>query len=114
MERTPSMAGARANPAGNPGMGSGNVPFAPGVMSGNLGTNSPAPLARQMTGSTVINIGGQGEAPSANPPGQVPQPAPQQPSMAGPMMAQFFAEFLQAYMASLLRDVSKPIVGGIY
>lgn len=107
------MPGARANPAGSPGMGSGNVPFAPGIMSGNLGGAGQAPLARQMSGPTVINIGGQ--APSAQPPGQVPEPAPPSPAaMAGPQMAQFYAEFLQAYMQAMIADVSKPIVGGIY
>lgn len=111
--QTPNMAGARANPAGNPGMGSGNVPFAPGVMSGQLGNTSPSPLARQMSGPTVINIGG-GETPSPNQPGQVPQAQPQPSAMAGPQMAEMYVQFLDAYMKALLADTGKPIVGGVY
>lgn len=115
MSFTPSMAGGRANPAGSPGMGSGNVPFAPGVMSGNLGGGQP-PLARQTAGPTVINIGQQGPPPEQAP-GQVPQAGPQAPpqaAMAGPQMAELFINFLNAYMQALMNDTGKPIVGGIY
>lgn len=110
--------GAKAPGASRPGMGAGNVPFAPGVMSGNLGqqTNTQ-PLARQVNQPQVAPA----QAPPASqPPGQVPPAGPQGGGPMGPspqpINPMFYINFLNMFWSKLQESVQngEPIIGGYY
>src|SRR5262245_60668673 len=70
---TQQLAGGGAPRAGMPGRGVGNVPFAPGMVSGSLGPPSPAP-----------SPGPPGPAMPPGPPGPGSSPLASGPSPAGP------------------------------
>lgn len=112
-----NAAGAKAPSAGKVSMGAGNVPFSPGVMSGDLGMGGSAPLARQSPQPQVVPAQAP---PAASPPGQVPQagggpPGMQQPGMQ-PINPQFYMQILNLYFEKLLDSTKTglPIVGGFY
>jgi hypothetical protein len=112
---TPQMNGAKAPSAGRPGQGRGNVPFAPGVMSGNLGQQTnQAPLARQVGGARVMNPqkGPPGPAqPQSGGPGGAAPPPPGNGSIIDPM---FYMKLLDDYMRALFDSAQKPFGGDIY
>jgi hypothetical protein len=106
-------------------MGGGNVPFAGGVMSGNLGQQTTPGMGRMNgpSGGVTINVGSG--PPEEKPPGQPGQPGqaaagpggmppmpPQQP-MINP---QAMMDVYNAYFASLIDAVKngKSVIGGIY
>lgn len=123
MDNTPQMAGARASRPGNPGSGSGNVPFAGGVMSGNLGQQNSPQMGRMngpSGGGMTINVN-----PAAPPPEKPPGPenAPGGPGGMGGMMPpqqminpQAMMDVYNSFFASLVQAVKegKSVVGGIY
>jgi hypothetical protein len=118
MDRTTVMTGAKAPGAASPGTGSGNVPFAPGLINGrNLGQQTnQSPLARQAGGQGTVNINvGSGGPPPARP--ATPPQTPAAP-MAGPSIItpDNYMKILDAYMNALLDSVQtgKPLIGGIY
>ncbi len=120
MDTTNVMRGAKAPGPSSPGGGSGNVPFAPGLMSGrNLGQQTnPTPLARSSGGGggLTVNLNTQGpppERPTTTPAGPMPQQQPQQSQTLTP---QFYMQVLDAYMNALLESTKsgKPLIGGIY
>lgn len=117
MDSTRIMPGAKAPGAASPGTGSGNVPFAPGLINGrNLGQQTnQAPLARQAGGQGTVNINVGGGPPPAK--GPAPAQTPTAP-MAGPSIItpENYMKILDAYMNALLESVQsgKPLVGGIY
>ena len=107
--------GAAPN-APRPGSGAGNVPFAPGVMSGNLGQSAnPVPLARQSGPPAPPQTG---SAPSPAPPGQPGMPG--MPPMPAPMMQPqnpwpiIWSQLLDAYLTALMESTKKPMIGGMY
>jgi hypothetical protein len=111
MDRTNTLnspAGA-APSAPQPGYGRGNVPFAPGIMSGNLGQQTnPQQLARAT--APQRQMAQPGMPPSAAPPGQGTPPGgpPGMGGMAGPVInPQVMIEFLNAYMNALMQAVQK-------
>lgn len=114
---TPQTPGARSPSAPRPGTGSGNVPFAPGVISGNYQSSLNPPLARQMPAAPPPTQQGP---PPESVPGQVPQEQPPQgppPGMGGggptpwPMI---YVTLLDGYMKAIMESVSKPLIGGMY
>jgi hypothetical protein len=119
---TKQIPGGRAPATPQAGMGQGNRPFAPGLMSGrNLGQqNTNSPLARSSSAPRQLNTGG-GAGPS---PGGRSQP--QGPGGGGPpQMApppgtgsvidpSFYMKLLDEYMRSLFESAKKPLIGGIY
>lgn len=117
MDKTTVMAGAKAPGPSTPGGGSGNVPFAPGLISGrNLGQQTnQAPLARQSGGGGGTTINVQTGPPPAKP--ETPQsPQMQNPQGAGIISPQNYMAILDSYMNALLDSVEngKPLIGGIY
>lgn len=112
--------GAAPN-APTPGRGAGNVPFAPGIMSGkNLGQQTnPTPLARNAGPPPPPQ---RGTVPPSAPPG--PQMAPGgQPPMGGPMggmmgpqnpWPQIYFQLLDVYLKALVDSTSKPMFGVMY
>lgn len=122
MDNTPQMAGARANRPGNPGTGAGNVPFAGGVMSGNLGQQSNPAMGRMNGPSGGMTINVNSGPPPEKPPG--PEAAPGGPGGPGGMMPpqqpminpQAMMDVYNAYFKSLMDAVSqgKSVIGGIY
>jgi hypothetical protein len=119
--------------AGKPGMGGGNVPFAPGLMSGrNLGqATNPQPLARQSTGMARGNP--PQSAPPPAPQGQVPAASPQPPAppanpdagaapgftppgMMGPTnpWPQIYMQLLDSWLKAIMASKDKPLIGGMY
>jgi hypothetical protein len=115
---TKQIPGGRAPATPQAGMGQGNRPFAPGLMSGRgLGqqTNN-APLARSSAGPRQLNAGGpaggqpQGPRPGGGPP---PQQAPP-PGTGSVIDPTFYMKLLDEYMRSLFESAKKPLVGGIY
>lgn len=111
------MTGAKAPGASNPGTGSGNVPFAPGMINGrNLGQQTTqAPLARQAGGGGGVSINVQQGPPPAKP--ETPQTPPTpQPQGAGLITPENYMKILDTYMNALLESVQsgKPLIGGIY
>lgn len=118
MDRTTVMAGAKAPGAATPGTGSGNVPFAPGLINGrSLGQQTnQAPLAREAGGAGGVNINVQG-SPPPKPPGQPPQAGgPPGGPGAGIISPENYMKILDTYMNALLESVQsgKPLIGGIY
>jgi hypothetical protein len=116
MDNTQIMRGAKAPGAASPGTGSGNVPFAPGLINGrNLGQQtSQAPLARQAGGQGTVNINvGGGPPPAKSEPPQTPTSPMGGPSIISP---ENYMKILDAYMNALLESVQsgKPLIGGIY
>lgn len=105
---------AKAPSAGQPGMGAGNVPHAPGMMSGNFGQQTnQQPMARQVPQPQVAPASAP---PAPQPPGQVPQPGVQ-PGMMGqvqPINPQFYVSFLNMFFSKLQESVQtgQPIFGG--
>jgi hypothetical protein len=136
-DRTRVLNGA-APAAGKPGMGAGNVPFAPGLMSGkNLGQQTnPTPLARQAI-APPRNATPQ-TAPAPAPKGQPPAPGRQQPQgpgmtapqgidaatgtpftppgMPGPTnpWPQIYYNLLESWLAAIVKSAEKPLIGGMY
>lgn len=127
--------------AGKPGMGAGNVPFAPGLMSGrNLGQNTnPTPLARQSTNASRAAT--PSAPPSPAPKGPVPRPSPPgqalgvPPQTTAPMGAdaatgqpftppglpgptnpwpQIYMKVLDSWLKAILDSANKPLIGGMY
>jgi hypothetical protein len=120
MDNTSTMRGAKAPGPSTPGGGSGNVPFAPGLMSGrNLGQQTnQAPLAREAGGGggVTVNLPPQ-SAPPAGPQGQPPAAAGPAGGGAGSVLTpQVYMAVLDAYMNALLESTKtgKPLIGGIY
>lgn len=120
MDSTPQMPGARANRAGNPGSGAGNVPFAGGVMSGKLGQQTNPSMGRMNGPSGGLNINIQSGPPPEKPPGAVPEPGGGGPMSGGPpapvINPQAMMDVYNAYFQSLMDAVSKgkTVIGGIY
>jgi hypothetical protein len=117
MDNTQIMRGAKAPGPSTPGGGSGNVPFAPGLMSGrNLGqqTNT-APLARQAGGGGGVTLNINSGGPPPEQPAQTPQ-TPAMPQMPSVLTPQNYMQVLDAYMNALLESVKsgRPLIGGIY
>lgn len=117
MDNTRVMNGAKAPGAATPGTGSGNVPFAPGLINGrNLGQQtSQTPLARESGGGGGVNINIAGGPPPAKP--ETPQTPPSpQPGGAGLITPENYMMILDTYMNALLDSVKsgKPLIGGIY
>ena len=116
MDRMPAMPGAKAPGPATPGMGTGNVPFAPGLINGrNLGQQTnPAPLAREAAGGITLNLNTPPTSPENSGPSLSPTPPQGMPqSIIGPEM---YLKVLDTYMNALLESVqtNKPLVGGIY
>jgi hypothetical protein len=123
---TKQIPGGRAPATPQAGMGQGNRPFAPGLMSGrNLGQqNTNTPLARSSSGPRQLNAGGPARGPS-QPPGGRPQ-GPGGPGGGGPPQQApppgtgsvidptFYMKLLDEYMRSLFESAKKPLIGGIY
>jgi hypothetical protein len=113
---TPQTTGARSPAAPKPGTGAGNVPFAPGVMSGNYQSSLNPPLARQMPQAPPSQQQGP---PTSAPPGQAPEAAPPQMppggGMGGPTpWPMIYVTLLDGYMKAIMESVSKPLIGGMY
>lgn len=107
---------AKAPGSSQAGTGAGNVPFAPGMMSGNFGQQTnQQPLARQVAQPQVAPASGP---PAPQPPGQVPQPGQQDPGGMGqqvqPVNPMFYMNFLNMFFGKLLESVQsgQPIIGG--
>lgn len=115
---TPTAPGTKAPSAPRPGTGSGNVPFAPGVISGNYGQGQPAPLARQMPQGPPPQQGepsGPGIPQQGGPPGMGGPPMGGMPQM--PMVTpwpQIYVTLLDAWMKGIMDSTSKPLIGGMY
>lgn len=116
---TGQVPGGRAAAVGKPGMGRGNVPFAPGVMSGkNLGqqTNN-APLARSSSAPRQMNTPQPGGRPALSPgqgqqkAGPTAAPPPGNGTVIDPA---FYMQLLNQYMEALFNSAKNPLIGGIY
>lgn len=106
MDQTRTLSGSGAPPAGKPGMGAGNVPFAPGVMSGQLGqATNPQQLAR----ATAPQPGSAmpGSPPSPSGPGQPPAPGGG-PMGGGIINPQVYFQVMNAWMESLIKATESP------
>lgn len=120
MPQTGQTPGARASRAGSPGGGAGNVPFAGGLISGNLGQQTSPQMGR-VNGPITLNIN-SGGPPQEKPPGRGTPPGPQGPG--GPAMTpqmpminpQAMMDVYNAYFQALVTAVSekKSIINGIY
>ena len=114
MDQTRMAPGAKAPAAGRPGSGVGNVPFAKGIMSGNLGTNQPAPLARQSPGNRVMNSQTSGPPPPAQngQPGAVPPGGPAAPP-GGTMTInpEVYMQMMDAYFQAIMEAAEQPSFG---
>lgn len=111
MPQPMTMNGAKAPAAASPGSGTGNIPFAPGIMSGNLGQqHTSAPRAGEVAGSGMtLNIN---QPPAAKPPVPAPAPQPQAPAIDPAMMMQVYDQYFRALMESV--ENNQMLVDGIY
>ena len=114
MDRTPTAMTPKAPGAATPGYGAGNVPFAPGVISGrNLGQQNTSAQTPHPQGGVTLNV--NAGPPPEKGPGLPPTPTgPMQPQTA--ISPEAYFKFLDAYMGALQEAVKsgKPLVGGIY
>lgn len=115
-----TMPGAKAPAPASPGMGRGNVPFAPGVMSGKLGMGEP-PLAREAIGAARANPGPVEGPPPPGPQGEAgsgggPGGGPMGPGI-GMISPQNYFNVLDALFEAIVRSTEESdgsIVTGIY
>ena len=113
MDRMQTMPGSRSPGPATPGSGSGNIPFAPGLMSGRtLGQQAGTPpQTPHPQGGITLNVN---SAPEAKPAAMPPTPSPMQ---APPLLSpDTMLRVMDAYMNALLKSVEegKPLIGGIY
>lgn len=111
-----TMTGARAGGAPNPGRGTGNVPFAPGVVSGRFGPQPPAggpqrpaPPPPQASSVQAPQPSGGPPAPGAAPPGGQPGGLGlQSPINSVTLQPQIYFELMGAIMSALIDAANAP------
>ena len=108
-----TMAGARTGGAPNPGRGTGNVPFAPGVASGRFGPapqpggQRPAPPPPQASSAPAPQPSGGPPSPGAAPPGGGGLGL-SSPINSVTLQPQIYFELMGAIMSALIDAANAP------